>query len=100
MPKFTGGIFAEVKPHGDAFAKARHFHANGLGAVLLLAGSPDMVEYTLLYESGETDASFCSKYLSGGPNASEYRLYLWGGGPVESPEVEDAIRAARTARFE
>jgi hypothetical protein len=103
LPKFHGGIFAEVKPHGDEFSVARRF-ARGGQQILLLGGSPDTIEYELAGADGcMSEVSFSSKYLEGGRNGSEYRLYWQPAGcasEMAGDLVVAAISAARGARFE
>ena len=106
LPGFCiGGIYVEVKPFEQAFEKAHKFSREGKKSILLAHGTPSWGAYTFLKHTGDElidcSAAFKSKYLPGGINAREYRLYI-------SPEtcdpnhyaVNHAIVAARSARFE
>lgn len=114
LPKFCcqeSGVYAEVKPENGSSAKAKQLAADSGKQVLLLTGQPDFKPYTILHPDGteDDDAVFMSKYLPGGVNAGEYRMFYysgWGGhfshqykGDAGAPYTR-AVIAARSARFE
>lgn len=115
LPRFHYpiGIYVEVKPPGGGFEKAVEFVMSGGGAILCADGTPDDRPYRLVqpnhsHPRGLMDAStmlvaFRAKYLPGGINEREYRLY-WDPHQDEFDdghmEVDHAIYAARAARFE
>jgi hypothetical protein len=105
LPKFHGGIYVEVKPDDDPCEKARRFAEEAVQNTLLAQGTPTSGIYTLLQweETGliPRPVGFCAKYLPGGSNQTEYRLYWY----PESSDPNDwgivpAVVAARSARFE
>lgn len=110
LPKFhsTTGLFVEVKPTGNSdFSKPRQFVRDGLGMVLLAVGPPEPChDYDVVFLDGEAVVTewphrFLSKYLPGGRNADEYRLY-WFPESIEDGDeiVRSAVAHARGARFE
>lgn len=109
LPEFhcEKGLYVEVKPTtGFDFSKARLFAKQSGNAVLCVNGPPEPQGYLLFEhfdsEMLETDGAFVSKYLSGGINGSEYRLYVSVGhdGPIDWAYIDHAVNAARGARFE
>lgn len=113
LPRFHWplGIHVEVKPPGGGFDKAIEFVRSGGGAILCVSGTPSDEAYRLVkpYHSRDDgvmdviveDAAFKSKYLPGGCNADEYRLYV-SPQDCDKPcyQIDHAITAARSARFE
>lgn len=110
LPKFTGGIWVEVKPEGGDLTKATRFAAESDAPVLLAEDEPKAGEHLLLTTRGALHAgevvpyatAFNAKYLPGGENGDEYRLYDCPE-PSSEPDhygVGHAVQAARSARFE
>lgn len=116
LPGFdTRGLYVEVKPLGGDFSKARAFALESDTPILLAEDEPKAGEFLVLGHGrfhgalhfGEVVAepvAFNAKYLTGGVNAHEYRLYYWPDeGTPPWPDhygVEHAVSAARSARFE
>lgn len=107
LPGFNSdGLYVEIKPEGGDFSKAKMFSQQSGKDMLCAAGYPEPKAYMLFEhydgEMIETDGAFVSKYLSGGPNGSEYRLYVSVGhdGFIDWAGIDYAIHAARGARFE
>lgn len=104
LPRFHGsdGIYVEVKPTGDAFAKARGFAKEGK-LILLAEGPPEAREYELAGAEGcLSEVSFSSKYLPDGTHGREYRMYWQPAGyaaEMAGDVVLYAISAARAERF-
>lgn len=115
LPRFhyPNGIYVEVKPPGDIFHKAHQFVMSGGGAILCAEGTPEVKAYTLIEPNHEkeladcrrTPVTFIDKYLPGGRNGTEYRLFWWPG-PHDleadpfSSKIETAIYRCRRMRFE
>lgn len=116
LPRFCGqGLWAEVKPEYDPATKARAFvRASGL-RLMLLQGMPGARCVQVLERDDypesilEIPCTFEAKYLPGGRNGDEYRLFWVPGFENEDGTFDEsyldasvfaAIRAARGARFE
>jgi hypothetical protein len=84
---------------GD-FRKAWMLATEGRQQVLCVWGAP-RAENFILFRGDSTEVRFDGKYLPGGRNADEYRLFLDPQGIKFFDEVVDrAVCAARSARFE
>lgn len=105
LPAFTGGIYAEVKPEGDAAVKAKRFALEAERRILVLGGPPALKPY-ILYgdhhpaEYSQVDVTFHRNYLPGGHHAHEYRLFWTPSDADLMAGMQHAIDAARSARFE
>jgi hypothetical protein len=112
LPNFCGGagIFAEVKPERVVDEKAKRLAMDSGRSVLMACGVPSAMAYQYIYSDGSVGESmFAQKYLPGGSNASEYRLFSEPGIQDEDGSIEErfmdhsvlaAIVRARSARFE
>ena len=114
LPTFEGGCYVEVKGcvgfDEAAFAKAIAFTDLGRQTVLCVWDLPAAVCYRLLKPAdgggwNDAEAYFSSKYLPGGRNGWEMRMFVHPGYGNEAsdfagPLVESAVAAARGARFE
>lgn len=102
LPRFNGGLYVEVKREGGDLSKARSFGREN--PLLICEGLPGMRVYTMLDPLHvECDVVFSRKYLFGGANADEHRLYMHAnkgeeefGGEI----VNKAVTAAKSKRFE
>lgn len=109
LPGFTGerGLYVEVKRLDGDISKAIKFGTEA-APILILDGPPAVRLYDIYAPemNGEPCPScFSSKYLEGGKNASEYRM--WTGASLDDARywhnegmVTDAIDEAVRARFE
>ena len=113
LPSFDlHGLYVEVKPEDrDEFGKAQRWAAFAQKQLLCVIGVPAWRSYELAVPGNGTIAlwsvHFCDKYLPGGANGDEYRLYYqpeWTDGnswaASYNQNVLDAIAEARSARFE
>jgi hypothetical protein len=122
LPKFCEGLWVEVKPVGGDFSVAKRFAKENKCSILLAEGTPDLVVYGFYdgkqdedgsfgEEARDGDACFDDKYLPGGRNADEHRMFYWTGlNPMDdvwnksdydgSSLIFRAVTAARSARFE
>lgn len=106
LPTFEGGIYAEVKPEGGDFSKARQLAMDTGRSVWLCEGVPDFRLWTVAAPDGSD--------WSGVPNTDEAfgedRMYAepgWDPATMADAELmstfgpayHDAIRAAQTFRF-
>jgi len=104
------GLWVEIKPYinigNDAMNKIVALCHYTQESLLLLDEVPDSKEYHLILPSRLNEVKsrricFHSKYLKGGRDSNEYRLYEY---PTENEcrdvAPEKAIAAARSARFE
>lgn len=122
LPKLNEvGVWAEIKPSGSlemakAVALARHTKTD----VLFLNGMSDYRAYKMFSPIGHSEdhyidglVLFHPKYLPGGLNGDEYRIYKeygdkWCQSDINgllthygrSTAVTDAVVASRSARFE
>jgi hypothetical protein len=105
---FDGGIYAEIKPEGDDFAKAREFAKHK--KIVLLDGAPQLKIFKAIappdedWEGGEYEVCFSDKYLPGGNNASENRFYTCPADEEEAREqgkfaLDEKAEFARSLRF-
>lgn len=114
LPKFCGpqGMYVEVKPEPGIDPKARQLVMDSGVPLLMACGAPGPMSYVVL-EDEPTDetsrACFDAKYLPGGSNEEEYRLFWNPGYEEEDGSIDErfidrsvlaAIVRARSARFE
>lgn len=114
LPRFNcpRGTYVEVKPDGGDFEKAKRFaQGSGGGLILLAEGVPDCRSYEIFTGFGADYVEdfrwdvccFVAKYLPGGSNGAEYRMFF-GAEDVDDtaacPLVIAASNAAKSARFE
>jgi hypothetical protein len=108
LPRFNtkNGTWVEIKPiHKktlmNQIAKVGLSTASDF---LILTGIPSVTEYELYDFDLDLIVTCCwsTKYLPGGANESEYRLFVQPGGlgEVESHAPHEAIASAKQARFE
>lgn len=112
LPTFDGGMFAEVKPFGDACEKARKFARESKKRLWLCVGTPAFFAYE--YYEHCPDIKCAPETWRGIPNfdqaQGENRMYACPG--YENPDgtisgdygfegslYEEAVKAARSARF-
>lgn len=106
LPRLDGGIYVEVKHEGGDTSKAERFAKEMNCKLLLACGVPDTRSFDAIYPeagpAGWTEVAFRDKYLPGGRNADEHRLYVGSAGGRYDDELHvlAAVRAARGARFE
>jgi hypothetical protein len=100
------GLYAEIKPGGDPFEKARALATSGARILLLTELSAGPFELTGAWHDGELTSEqvgFASKYLPGGRNGEEYRLSnatARDGFSYHDLRINHALSRARSARFE
>lgn len=115
------GMYVEVKPDRLIDKKALHLAKDSRVPVLMACGTPGPMTYTILLpddydlprtprgEVLEIDACFTAKYLPGGINGHEYRMFVLPGyenadGSIDEEYIDHAVLAAiiraRSARFE
>lgn len=100
------GMYVEIKPEGSRgvdFRKAILFANRQHIPVLMAIGAPGAGPFVLCDGHSSLRAWFDSKYLPGGRNGSELRLYtdaLDQDGPSPDRFPWSAIHAARGARFD
>lgn len=108
LPNFSGGIFAEVKPKSltkKEMSKAVGLYEASKTPVLLAIGTPGFEIYQLICEPNEEgdvepeDVCFNRKYTPKYGGEEHGRLY-WFPGSTDECDCEEAIYAARGARFE
>jgi len=105
LPTFAGGIYAEVKPEGDDFEKARKFAKESKQGVWLCAGVPDFFAYEIApigyrgipnfdQAKGENRMFSCPGFEEedGSISKENRENYL-------DDDYREAIEAARGARF-
>lgn len=93
-------VFVEVKPEGDPGVKAREFAEKSGHWLILLDGPPSLRTYSLMVDSfcKDLQLAFTEKGLLGRyGEPGMARLDLSGR---SHSKVEDAVDAARSARFE
>ena len=120
LPDFCGekGCFVEVKPKKLTAAensKATLLALSSETPVLLAVGTPAAMAYDMISPEADElgghlgNACFCAKYLHGGRNGWEYRMFYYPGYENRDGSIDDeymdelvllAIEAARSARFE
>jgi hypothetical protein len=104
LPDLGGGTWAEVKPDGVDYRHPDAVKWQALSAgtsfdFLLLDGPPSLKAYQAINDGDWTEVSFNSKYLPPFNHDGAPRLY-WVPGGEEDCDTEDAVYAARSARFE
>lgn len=106
LPKFSGGIFAEVKAINGDFSKTQKFALEINKSVLFLDGEPGCRNFWMTYPQcseekyddviSEEECCFYDKYLN-------ERLFYGPGGdechPIYNPLVYCAVQKALSARF-
>lgn len=114
LPGFCGpnGLWVEVKPESGDATKASAFARDARAAILLADGMPSGRYFRVFgldfaddegLEPINNEGAFWDRYLVGGKNAIEYRLFFSWGDETPPPlcgRVEQAVFAARSARFE
>jgi hypothetical protein len=115
LPHFNGGLYVEVKPEGGDFEKAERFARSAHKQMFFAEGIPEDKGYRIItFSMDENDPDgmieecccFHCRYLGGGKNGHEHRLYMgWGDeiiylGGMGGALVDSACEAAKSARFE
>lgn len=115
LPKFSRGVYVEIKPEGDPFLKARKFALEAPRPIWLCDGEPRWRAWTVLHterladDDGKVTSAAVEEYgipcyLRG---VEEQRFWwLWGEeledeatGRWQAPELFAALDALRIHRF-
>ncbi len=115
LPTFSGGLHVEVKPDGGDFSKAIQFAADTKFPIWLAEGTPGCRSYDIYAYEDEADEKSFNSYV-GIPNADgaykENRMFVYPGYENSDNSIDeenwdclgewylDAVRSARSARFE
>lgn len=101
------GTYVEAKPEGGDFTKAFQFAEDKNAFLLAAEGPPSLRTFTLTVPRVDffdmADSIFVDKYLPGGKNTDEYRMYYYCDATVDrnvcGEKIEQAALEALAFRF-